>query len=642
MFKLDPFQRKAIDVINDSSSLLVAAPTGAGKTVIAEHVIESCLQKKEKVIYTSPIKALSNQKFRDFNQQYPNSVGLLTGDVTINPHAPALIMTTEIFRNRIIEKESDLCDYSWIIFDELHYLDDLERGSVWEESLMFLPDHMNVLGLSATVPNIKQIAQWLRNIHNRPVKVIIENHRPVPLTFFIRHHNKIYSNLVDVTQHVYQNILPYPAPLSIKKGYNSGSFRELQDFVKHLVKHENLPCIYFCFSRKKTKLLAEELMGFNFLTPDEHKKILAKFNSLCKKYGITHEPSMYDIKPLVERGIAYHHAGMLPTLKEIIEQLFTTKLIKMIFTTETFALGINMPARSVSFDELGKIYANRYHPLKTRDFFQMAGRAGRRGIDEKGYVFCRLNPYDLTSENLEQMLYGEPEKVRSHFNASYATLLNLYQTHSEKLYELYPLSLHYFQRKKNSRRQAVELMHSKIKLLKQLGHIKDHQITIKGNFASKVYGYELLLAELFDNNILEQFNINELVLLTMAVVYEPRRGVHKPRLSRTSRQLQRMVNDFSYPLLKMEHSFQIRNHSKLCAFHLNTAMEAWLDGASFQDICHYTDAEEGEIIRYFRMTLQVLRDIYETPISKQFKTKVFKAMELIKRDEVDAEKQLRV
>ena len=181
--RYDPFQEKAITAINEGSSVIVCAPTGAGKTAIAEHTIERCLERGEKVIYTSPVKALSNQKFRDFSKNYPEKVGILTGDVNINPDAPALIMTTEIFRNKILEKESSLKHYTWIIFDEIHYLDDIERGSVWEESLIFLPDHMRILGLSATIPNVHELVGWLKSIHRHDIRVIEETKRPVPLHF---------------------------------------------------------------------------------------------------------------------------------------------------------------------------------------------------------------------------------------------------------------------------------------------------------------------------------------------------------------------------------------------------------------------------------------------------------------------------
>ena len=191
----DRFQNEAISHIQNGSSVIVCAPTGAGKTAIAEHIITSSIENNNCVIYTAPIKALSNQKFRDFQKKYGDSIGILTGDISLNPEAPVLIMTTEIFRNKILDAPGSLNKYSWVIFDEIHYIDNPERGTVWEESLMFLPPHMKVLGLSATIPNIEQFAAWIESIHHKPIKTVIENNRPVPLQFFFQCQNKLSEKI---------------------------------------------------------------------------------------------------------------------------------------------------------------------------------------------------------------------------------------------------------------------------------------------------------------------------------------------------------------------------------------------------------------------------------------------------------------
>ena len=202
----DPFQEKSIEYIKNGHSVIVSAPTGAGKTVIAEYVIEDCLKNNKKVIYTAPIKALSNQKYRDFSKNYYDKVGILTGDVSINPHAPTLIMTTEIFRNKILEEKSSLAQYAWIIFDEIHYIDDYDRGSVWEESLMFLPEHMKVLGLSATIPNVDELAGWFQSIHQRSLKIVKEKKRPVPLHIAYQCQNNIYDKFNSLTKEGFKGI----------------------------------------------------------------------------------------------------------------------------------------------------------------------------------------------------------------------------------------------------------------------------------------------------------------------------------------------------------------------------------------------------------------------------------------------------
>ena len=638
----DPFQKEAMDYISQGYSVIVSAPTGAGKTVIAEHVIEECLQKGEKVIYTAPIKALSNQKFREFEKQSPDKVGILTGDVTINPQAPVLIMTTEIFRNKILEKESSLKSYSWIIFDEIHYLDDYERGSVWEESLIFFPDHMKFLGLSATIPNIDELARWIEGLHKRPIKVVKENKRPVPLHIFFQCQGEIYDDLSKVIKHGFKSSdlthyqggkLPHYARLRPNK---AGSL------IQYLQEQELLPCIYFAFSRRLTESLAGELNGLNFLNSEESQKIKNLYAGLCERFDLIGEPRAAELEPLIARGIAYHHAGMLPTLKEVVERLFTSRLLKVIFTTETFALGINMPARTVIFDELRKFYGYAFASLKTRDFYQMAGRAGRRGIDKEGFVFARVNPHDVAPQELQRIIYGQPEKVESQFNASYATLLNLYQHHGEKLYQIYPQSFHHYQVRPFLHRQALDLLRAKVDVLKVLGHIQNSTLTPKGLFASKVYGYELMFAELFVQGVLERLPEMELAILAVAMVYEPRKGTRKPALNKQVKDLESLTRKIKRTIYKIEDKARLKDLSKRCYFHLTPAIVAWMRGEDFGQILRYVDADEGEIVRFFRMSIQILREILEAPISPQLRERIYKIIRTINRDVIDSEKQLRI
>lgn len=638
----DPFQKEAIKHINNGDSVIVSAPTGAGKTAIAEHVIETCLANNQKVIYTAPIKALSNQKYRDFSERYPDDVGILTGDVTINAQAPTLIMTTEIFRNKIIEEHSSLNDYSWIIFDEIHYLDDTQRGGVWEESLIFLPDHMQILGLSATIPNLKELADWIQKIHNKNIKVVIEDKRPVPLHFMFQCQNKIFNNLEILKEKAYR-VAQYPKEKfsRIPKLFKTTP-NETLSLIHHLKCTELLPCIYFVFGRRRTETLAKETSQLNFLNESEQKEIIALFDELCQKFDITQEPSTYELKPLVAKGIAYHHAGMLPTLKEVIERLFATRLIKVIFTTETFALGINMPAKSVCFDQMHKFYERSFRPLKTRDFFQMAGRAGRRSIDTEGFVFCRINPHALSTDDVNKMIYGEPEQVTSRFNASYATLLNLYEKFNEKLYDIYPLSFHHYQQERHIRKKALKQMHDKVHLLKQMGYIRKNQVTEKGKFAQKVYGYELLLSELYTKKHLHNLSNTELAVLCLAVIYEPRKGMKKPPLPRAYKSMERETKEVIRKIIQIEKRFNITPHSKPCYFHLSMCIESWMKNESFDQALKLTDADEGEVVRYFRMTIQMLRELLDAPLPDQLLQRIHKTIKIINRDVVDAEKQLRI
>jgi superfamily II RNA helicase len=637
----DPFQQKAIDYINEGHSVIVSAPTGAGKTAIAEHVINDCLIKGTKAIYTAPIKALSNQKFRDFQETFPDRIGILTGDVSINPNAPILIMTTEIFRNKILGEPKSLEDYSWIIFDEIHYLDNYERGTVWEESLIFLPQHMNMLALSATIPNIDEFARWIHSIHKRPLKVVKEDKRPVPLHFLYHCQGEIVDSITDVRKLTRSDERRYYGRYRPRGRVEHHKQNRLSTMIEHLSENERLPAIYFAFGRRRCEYLADEMQRYDFLNDAEKREITGLYDTLCRKFDLEGEKSAEIMRPLIKRGIAFHHAGMLPTLKEVIERLFTSRLLKVIFTTETFALGINMPARTVVFDELRKFYGSFFANLKTRDFYQMAGRAGRRGIDEEGFVYMRVNPHQLPCQELQRIIYGQPETVRSRFNASYATLLNLYQKYGDGLYDIYPLSFHFFQEREKKQKKAIEALRSKVALLEELGYISRDGLTPKGDFASKVYGYELPLAELYEQGTLEDLSEIELGILAAALVFEPRKSTVMPKLSKRARRLEHVTDMLSANISRLERKSGVPTPSKGYHYHLSACVEMWMEGKDFDKIFSETDADEGEIIRYFRMAIQILHEILDTHLSEHLKAKIKKAISLMNRDVIDAEKQLR-
>jgi len=500
---------------------------------------------------------------------------------------------------------------------------------------------MKMLALSATIPNIDEIASWLQSIHKKPLKIVKEMKRPVPLHFFYQTQGEIADNLHKVNSLSYKGnrFYHHRGRRYSKRGHIKSNRPD--SLFKHLSREDRLPCIYFVFGRRRCQYLAEEMMKFNFLNQNEKHNIIKLYKLLCKKFDLDNDKSSFLMLSLIERGIAYHHAGMLPTLKEVVERLFTSRLIKVIFTTETFALGINMPARTVVFDELRKFYGTSFNTLKTRDFYQMAGRAGRRGIDREGFVYSRVNPNYISFQELNKIIYGTPEKVQSRFNASYATILNLYQSYEEKLYDIYPSSLHYFQGKVQFRKRALESLHSKVKILKELGYIRKNRLTKKGEFSKNVYGYELSLTELYEKGILEQLSETELGILCVALVFEPRKKSVMPKLNRYSRSLQNTTDKTLSHIRKLEKNFKIRPLSKVYYFHLSPCIEAWMKGEDFNRILSYTNEDEGEIIRHFRMAIQILREILDTPSSSEFKDKVKKVIYLINRDIIDAERQLR-
>lgn len=644
--QLDPFQDKAIEWIGREHSILVSAPTGAGKTLIAESAIEKALSRNKAVIYTAPIKALSNQKYRDFRARYGERVGILTGDVSINPEAPILVMTTEIYRNSLFENLERIRRVGWVIFDEIHYLDDPERGTVWEEALLFTPLEIRILALSATVPNIRELADWIRSIHNRPIAIVEESHRPVPLDFLFQCQGRIFEDVNRLRRDGYFNRDDWrPTNRERRRGFQPMRAKpnRLDSLLRHLREKDHLPSIYFIFGRRRAEILAGEAASFDFLNESERKEIRKLYDTLLQRYDLSHEKSAQDIRPLIERGIAYHHAGMFPTLKEVVEQLFTSRLIKLIFTTETFALGINMPARSVILDELEKFYGTGFRHLKTRDFYQMAGRAGRRGMDERGFVYVRIHPSDIPLHEVQRILYGRNEPIQSQFNAAYATLLNLYRTLGRGLVQIYPRSFHYFQSSKRRRQEGLGLIERKLALLEETGYLREEGLTAKGEFAASLFGYELLLSEMQTAGVLDELDEFGLSILLSGLVFEPRKGDRPPHLTRQNERLLKAAQHHASFIHRLESKFRIFPRTKPPHFHLAPAIEAWAHGENFDKLSRLTTADEGELVRYFRMVIQLLRELVTAPhASERLKANAVGARNRINRDIVDAERQLRI
>ncbi len=646
---LDLFQQQAVDAIRGGRSVLLSAPTGAGKTLVAETAIEESLRKNASAIYTAPIKALSNQKYRDFRERFgESSVGILTGDVAIRPDAPILIMTTEIYRNSLFEDSARIRHMSWIIFDEIHYLDDPERGTVWEEAILFTPPQAKILALSATVPNISQIGDWIRSIRPEMDLTVIESaERPVPLHFLFQCQGLIMPSMRELQRSGYLHKDHWRFdPRERKRGNKPMRAKpnRLDHLLSHLLETDRLPAIHFVFGRRQAEYLAWEAVRFNLLSAPEKEKISKLYSDLLERYGITRERSAQDLFPLIEQGIGYHHAGMLPTLKEVVEQLFTSRLMKLIFTTETFALGINMPARTVIFDELSKFYGTGFRNLTTRDFYQMAGRAGRRGMDPEGFVYSRVNPHDIAYSEIQRMLFGKPEAIRSQLNTTYATLLHLYEDLGTGLFEIFPKSFYYFQYDERRRSKGLCLMQQKIRLLGDMGYLNDAGLTDKGRFASTLFGYELIMTEMRAAGILDELSPADLAALLSSFIYEPRKGQPTSlRLKPRHEKLRKLADHHLEWIYRKELKFRIPARHRISHFHLAGMVEAWVHGASFQKLSGETPVDEGELIRYLRMVIQLLRELSHSPyVDKTLKESARSAEQKINRDIVDAEQQLRV
>ena len=464
-FQLDPFQEEACRAVEAGESVIVAAPTGAGKTVIAEYAAERCRRLGKRVVYTAPIKALSNQKFRDFRAAFGSDhVGVVTGDVTLNPHAPILAMTTEIFRNAVFENARQLNGVACVVFDEIHFINDIERGTVWEESIIFAPQDMQIVCLSATIPNLDQFAGWIESARDKPLRVVSEERRPVPLEHAIYMPGYGVGDLSALKRAIQKEREQRRGRSSSKTGRGRrgradrskrGGSRQQEDavdLIDDLRENDRLPALYFCFSRRGCEERARQFQTRDsFLTPDQSREILEAYDELREMFRIEEDARAEEFRNLLERGIAYHHAGMLPTLKEAVERLFTRGLVRLLFATETFAVGINMPARTVIFESLEKYDGVSVRPLKALEYQQMSGRAGRRGIDDKGYVYASVNPRNADYLAVQRALTGDPEPIESQFNLSYSSILNLLEQYGDMIYEVAEMSFSNYQNASKTR-----------------------------------------------------------------------------------------------------------------------------------------------------------------------------------------------
>jgi antiviral helicase SKI2 len=509
-FELDTFQKEAVYHLESGDSVFVAAHTSAGKTVVAEYAIALAAKHMTKAIYTSPIKALSNQKFRDFRGVF-DDVGILTGDVQISPEASCLIMTTEILRSMLYRGADLIRDVEFVIFDEVHYVNDLERGVVWEEVIIMLPEHVTLILLSATVPNTYEFASWVGRTKKKDIYVISTPKRPVPLEHYLWAGKEMYK-IVDSEKRFLekgwktandvisgrdkireQQVMeaqsqsrggaavaaragrgqsnnrggsqrggqqtrgamqqrgrgqtPNRGQGNIARtGRGGGRTSAAQDrniwvhLVSQLRKENLLPCCIFVFSKKRCEENADSLSNQDFCTAVEKSAIHMIIEKSIARLKVEDRvlPQIRRLRELLGRGIAVHHGGLLPIIKEIVEILFARTLVKVLFATETFAMGLNLPTRTVVFSGYRKHDGREFRNLLPGEYTQMAGRAGRRGIDTVGSVIIVTSGKTEAppAGELRQMILGDPTKLRSQFRLTYNMILNLLRVEALKIEEM--------------------------------------------------------------------------------------------------------------------------------------------------------------------------------------------------------------
>ena len=427
-FELDDFQKEACEIIDNGESVVVCAPTGAGKTVIAQHAINNALKQGCRIFYTTPLKALSNQKFYDFCEQYgADKVGLLTGDTSINRGAQIVIMTTEVFRNMLYGTNfgavaDNLKDVRYVVLDEVHYMNDEQRGTVWEESIIYCPTNIQIIALSATVANCEELTNWINTVHSK-TKLVNTDFRPVPLRFFYFDSSQPYKLLPLLTPDGKLNNKIKPEKPQWARGKDKRKKTYVKQIIQNLADNDMLPAIYFTFSRKKCDEQMEKCSGLGLNTRKEQEEIKAFIEEF-----IAENPHLYGNKHIeyLIQGVASHHAGLLPAWKNLVEKLFQKGFIKVVFATETLAAGINMPARSTVISSTSKRTDSGHRMLTANEFLQMSGRAGRRGMDEVGYVTVVGTPFQ-TPEEVAELVLSDSNPLESKFSPSYSMVLNLLQ-----------------------------------------------------------------------------------------------------------------------------------------------------------------------------------------------------------------------
>ncbi|QNP95492.1 YALIA101S15e02036g1_1 [Yarrowia lipolytica] len=492
-FELDTFQKEAVYHLEQGDSVFVAAHTSAGKTVIAEYAIAMAQRNMTKAIYTSPIKALSNQKFRDFKHTF-DDVGILTGDVQINPEASSLIMTTEILRSMLYRGADLIRDVEFVIFDEVHYVNDADRGVVWEEVIIMLPEHVKFILLSATVPNTFEFANWVGRTKQKDIYVISTPKRPVPLVNYLWCKNQMIEVVDEKKQFL---IGGYNKAKEIMSGNSntaaagrggaaggagrggaasrggaagrggnnvrggrggrggarggssqitpkqqkSATMPSKSDFVQMVNKLHTLnlhPMCVFVFSRKMCEQFAGYLQGLDFCNQKEKSEIHMFFDKAVTRLSQDDRnlPQILQMREYLSRGIAVHHAGLLPIVKEVVEILFARSLVRVLFATETFAMGLNLPTRTVVFAGTRKHDGTTFRTLLPGEYTQMAGRAGRRGLDKTGTVIIMVPGEVAPLDQLKEMMLGQPTRLKSQFRLTYNMILNLLRIEALKVEEM--------------------------------------------------------------------------------------------------------------------------------------------------------------------------------------------------------------
>lgn len=759
-FEPDEFQKEAFACIDNNKSVVVCAPTGAGKTCIAEHAIHRALDEGSRLFYTTPLKALSNQKFYDFGRKYgEGNVGLLTGDTSINREAPIVVMTTEVFRNMLYNTnfgntKDNLKDVKYVVLDEVHYMNDEQRGTVWEESIIYCPANVQIIALSATVANSQQLCDWINTVH-AGTQHVYTDFRPVPLRHYYFDSSKPFDILPLLTPDGKLNRKIKPEKKMSFHSRQAKKQNTVKDVINVLHKKEMLPAIFFTFSRKKCDENMEKCSNINLITQEEAKQIRAEIQEFLKEH--TYLENNKNLEYLYN-GVASHHAGLLPAWKLLVERLFQKGLIKVVFATETLAAGINMPARTTVISAISKRTDSGHRMLTANEFLQMSGRAGRRGMDKIGYVVVMGTQFQ-TPDEVADLVRSSSNPLESQFSPGYSMVLNLLQNlELDQAKELILKSFGYFssndrlkpiimqqlnceqtlnklrnekcphgltneeflefnklkekfvvyrkltrtlqkQAKQRGQKDAPEVLqyleetrklreavekypceicrgykkHMKNleiiaryekryketckniekqkdiywnkflahkEILERAGYIENGVPTDAGITCSMIRAEnELFLSEIVLRGVLDELAPHELAAVICALVTEDLRTDVYPNqpISKNTRKALNRIKEIRKKIAILQRDYDITTEMYINSFY-SPLMEQWVLETPWEDIAKQVDSSEGDIVRIFKRTVDVLRQLTILPnLSEDLKQHAKEAINAILKEPVDVD-----
>jgi superfamily II RNA helicase len=703
-FQLDDFQKEAIEHLIEGESVLVTAPTGTGKTIVAEYAIWQALQDNKRVIYTTPLKALSNQKYQDFCRIYGGDrVGLMTGDIVEHRAASIVIMTTEVYRNILLEEDraqhahperaSSLQDVAFLIFDELHYLSDPQRGPVWEEAIICSPPHIQLVGLSATVSNAADLVDWISRVHG-PISLVVHEQRAIPL----EHYYLLDGQLRLVQDAQGQRVERFPQvggeakwqpgqryPSSSRRWKAPASPSSTQQYEEREQKHQNgrvefidqstqsrqtlrvapsasqvlaalqernlLPCLYFLPGRRLVEETALRTAEHCFTTPTEQQRIATQIAQWQEGLSPIDRqlPQVQHLAQLLPRGIGFHHAGLLPGLKMLVEQLFVQGYLRAVFATDTLALGVNMPARTVVVGSLSKFDGQQMRLLTPNEYRQLTGRAGRRGLDTRGAAVIPYSPWEPFEPSFARIT-GPQLPVTSSFEIRYNSVLNLWHPNEEEhVQDVCAASLNEYQRalsrqqrearrfersasgrksqkkqtRNTSRVRMTDLdypnlsprgdneLHGVLEVLRLFDFIgADDELTVKGQLLRQIFHPAgIILVELLMRGALTSCTPLELAEVCSWLIFErDRRLTNDFKLSKKLNALRENIWSITENIQTVEQELGLSLSPTMVADFHSLAL-SWANGMPLNTLVEHIDLAEGDVLMLLNQSIDLLKQV---------------------------------